>query len=320
MNRRTLLLAAPALVASARAQSWPSRPIRLLIPYPPGGLTDVMARMIAEPLRITLGQPVVIENRAGAAGAIAMREVAQAAPDGHTLVITNNGPTSIIPALRRDAGYDAVHSFTPLALVALQPLVLLSSTEQLPVQDLAGLVAYAKARPGQLNFASGGVGSLGHLGGLLFNREAGINVVHVPYQGAAPTLTAVVSGQVHFAVTSFTTTAAEQVVGGRLRLLGVSSPEAWPLLPETPTMASVAPGFQAQAWHGVLGPAGLPPAIVARLNTEIDKVLAEPAVRSRFRASGVEAGGGGSEALAQRIRAEVPQWQAVIRDAGLVVE
>ncbi len=310
------MLALGLQLAGAAAQEFPQRPIRLVIPYPAGGTTDVIARALQEPLRASLGQSIVIENRGGGAGAIAMREVVNAAPDGYSLVISNNGPTTLLPLLRPDIGYGAAGALAPVSLLSTTPLILTVSTG-LPATDLAQFFGYLKAHPDKLSYGTAGVGSYGHVATLLMTQMAGVQAVHVPYRGQAPMTLALIAGEVQFVLTTHSQAMAEQVEAGRLRRLGVSTAEPSPLVPGAPPIETALPGFVAEVWFGLLAPSATPPAVVARLNGAVQQALALPAVRQQLRGAGMVAQGGTPEAFGQRLQRDAELWQGIVRSADI---
>lgn len=303
----------------ALAQGFPSRPIRIIVPYPAGGTTDIMARALQEPMQKTLGQPIVVENKAGAAGAIGAREVARAAPDGHTLLFSNNGPSATTPLLVKDAGYDGLKDFAPVSQVSSAPLFVMVNAA-VPANDLRAFIEYARRQPNALEYASAGIGSLGHLASELFARTAGIRMVHIPYKGQAPTTNAIVSGEVKVLITTSSATMNTYIKEGRIRLLAVSTPEPSILAPGVPTVDSVLPGYRVEIWFGLLAPAGTPADVVAKLNDAVARALAQPDLQERFRNFGVIARASTPAQLARLIADEIPQWSRIVREAGIKPE
>jgi tripartite-type tricarboxylate transporter receptor subunit TctC len=300
-----------ALPASVGAQSYPTKPVRMIVPYAAGGGVDILARVMAGKLTERLGRQVIVENRPGAGTIIGSDAVARAAADGYTLLFTN-AALAASPALHDKLPYDTLKAFAPIAVVAGSYSVLVVHPS-LPAKTVRQLVALAKAKPGQLNYASGGVGSAIHLAMELFENAAGIDVVHIPYKGAAPALADVVGGQV---LMMFATPPASigYIRAGRLRALGVTSLGRLAILPGVPTIAeSGYPGFEANNWYGVLAPAGTPDAIVSRLNADVDAVLAMPDTKERIASLGAEPGGGTPAQFGDRIRKEVAKWAKVLR-------
>ncbi len=309
-------LAAPL----ASAQAFPSKPIRIVVPYPAGGTTDIMARALQEPMQKTLGQPVIVDNKAGAGGAIGAREVARAAPDGYTLLFSNNGPSSTVPILQKDAGYDSLKDFTPVSLVSTAPLFVVVNGA-VPAATVRQLIDYAKAQPNPVEYATAGIGSLGHLSSELFARAAGIRMTHVPYKGQAPTTNAVLTGEVKVLITTSSAAMNSHITAGKLKLLAISSAEPSPLAPPgTPLVNQTLPGYVVDIWFGILGPAAMPADVVARLNDAIGKALAQPDLQSRFTGFGVVATASTPKRLADLIAEEVPRWAQVVREAGIRAE
>ncbi len=323
-HRRAMLrglLAAPALAlpAAARAQGeWPSRSLRIVVPFAPGGSSDVSARLVANHLSTRLGRPVVVENRAGAATVIGTQETARSAPDGYTLLLTPP-PFAIVPFAHASLPYDPVRDFRPVALLVLSPNALVVRAD-LPARSLAEFVALAKARPGALNYASPGNGSLPHVAFELLKLRAGIDVVHVPYRGGGPAVADLAAGRVDAMIAS-PLEAAGQVQGGRVRPIMVAgSPRisAWPEVP-TADEAGLA-GFATPGWFGLTAPAGVPDAIVARLNAEVRAVLALEEVQARLRDLGAAAAPGSPEEFGRLIEAQRSQWAEAVRAAGIRIE
>lgn len=320
MLRAALSFVLALATANAFAQgAFPDKPVRLVVPFPPGGTVDVIARMIAERLGPGLGQTVVVDNRAGAGGAIGAEAAARAAPDGYTLLLGTGSTHGTNPAVNKKLPYDPVKDFTPIAMLARTPYILVAHPA-VAAQSVRELVALARAQPGKINFASYGPGSSNHLASELFKAMAGIDLVHVPYKGAAPAVTAIVAGevQVMFDVVG---TSGQHIKAGKLKLLGVGSHERSPLARETPTLAeSGVAGFDAGTFFALFAPAGTPRAIVDRLNREALRVLATTEVSARLVAMGNEIAGGPPEALAEAVSQEVAKWQRLVRERNLVFE
>ncbi len=312
------LLLGFAFVATAQ-EAYPSRPIRLIVPYAPGGTTDIMARALQVPMHEFLGQPVVADNKPGAAGAIGMKDAANATADGYTVVFINNGLVATTPVLQKDAGYDGIRSFEPIGMVSSSPMLVVANG-QLPVEDLNSFVAYAKKNPGNLEYASAGLGSFGHLSTELFLRSAGLQMVHVPYKGQAPTLQAVLAGEVKLLITSPSAAMNNYIASGKIRLLAVGTSKPSSLYPKTPVVSSVLPGYEAESWFALLAPAGTPADVVSKLNKALNKSLALPDVRERLHSFGMEPISSTPEELRERIAVEVARWGAVIRDSGIKIE
>ena len=323
MKRPVLAAALAALagalaIAPAFAQAWPDKPIRFVMTAPAGSSIDVIGRTIADKLKDRLGQPVVVDNKPAAGGTVAVDEIAKSAPDGYTMVLAFNGPLSITPLLRK-LPYDVQKDLAPVIITTSQPNVLAVNAQQ-PAKDVKELVAYAKANPGKVNYASVGPGSSSHLNGELLKSLAGIDLVHIPFNGSPPAVTSTVQGetQMIFAVMQ---PLQAQVQAGKLRALAVTSAKRFPLLPDLPTIAeSGYPAFESLAWNGVLVRAGTPKAVVDRLNAEINAVLKMPDVVQKMNAAGFELIGGTPEAFGALIRAESDKWAPVIRAAAIKID
>jgi tripartite-type tricarboxylate transporter receptor subunit TctC len=319
-RRGTLLAAAAAVLAwplVAAAQAFPDRPIRLVIPYAAGGTTDVMARVLQEPLQKALGQPIVVDNKPGAGGAIAAREVIRAKPDGYTLFFVNNGNLAVVPYVQRDANYDGVKDFTSIALVSSAPMVAVVPAS-LPVSDLRGFIEYAKKNP--VSYASAGVGSFGQLATELLASKAGVKMTHIPYKGQGPTTTALIAGEVQLLVTTPSGAMNDFIAQKRLKLLAVTSPEPSPLEPGTPTIASVYPGYAAESWFAIVGPAGMPPDVVAKLNDAITRAVQNPGIQQKFATFGVIPRTASAKKVAEMTVEEVARWTPVIHDNNIKSE
>ena len=306
--------AALVFAGTAVAQTFPDKPIRIVVPYAAGGSTDNMARVMQEPLQKFLGQPVIIDNKPGASGVLAAREVIRSKPDGYTLFFVNNGNLAVVPFVQKDANYDGAKDFTPIALVSSAPMVVVVPAA-LPVNDLRTFVEYAKKN--HVNYASAGVGSFGHLSSELFANKAGLKMTHVPYKGQAPTTTAVIGNEVQLLITTPSSTMNEFIANKRLKLLAVTSPEPSPLEPGTPTVASVYPGFAAESWFAIIGPAGMPADVVGKLNEAIGKTLQMPDVQQKFAGFGVIPKTATSQKLGQMTAEEIARWSPVIRDNNI---
>jgi len=289
----------------------------MIVGFPPGGAADILGRMAAQRLTETLGQQVVVDNRGGAGGLIATEIAARTNPDGYTLLFTSI-PHVINPHLYRKAAYDAVKDFTPVVQFVAVPLMMASSPS-FPVKSVADLVALAKAKPGQVNFASAGGGSSSHLAMELFKSMTGTAMNHVPYKGTGPLITDLVSGQVSVTIAS-AVPLSPQVKAGRLRGLAVTSPKRSPSFPELPAIAETVPGYEVVNWFGILAPAGTPAATVARLNKSFNEGLAAPKLRAQLSAQGADAVGGTPEAFGRIIRADFAKWGRVVKESGAKVD
>lgn len=316
---RSLLLAALVSVglgAAAQAQNYPDRPIRLIAPFPAGGLVDVLARTVGDELSKSLGQPVIVENRPGAGGNIGAEAAARATPDGYTLLMTSAGILTANQFLYAKMPFDPATAFIPVSNVADMPMLVVVNPN-VKAKTLAELVALAKAEPGKINFGSPGVGTTGHLGLALFMHAAQIKLTHVPYKGAAPAITDLIAGQIDGVVDN-PPTVLPHIEAGKLRALAVAAKERMPQLPNLPTAAEAGiPNFYASSWFGVAAPAGTPKEIVARLQKEIATALAKPALRERFAKSGARLIGNSSEEFAKQIADDRAMWGSVIKAAGI---
>jgi len=309
-----ILLISLGCVAAADVP-YPSRPITLISTSPAGGPIDVIARPIAQRLGERLGQPVIIENHAGANGTIASVDVAKAAPDGYTLLITYLAPVAINPAMRADLPYDSVRDFTPVTQLDSAALVLLVRPS-LPIHSVADLAVYAKTHPGKLNFGSPGPGSAGHLVSAMLHERTGIEITHIPYKGGGPLVTDLLGGHIDMASVGMSG-GISYVKQGRLRAIGVTTLKRSPLLPDIPAVAETLPGFEVDSWYGILAPASTPAPIVHRLQQEFAATLREPAIEDVLRINGVEPMGSTPEQFAARIKEELARWAPVVKRAGL---
>ena len=322
MGRRAIfaLMAVLALATSARtqtlptqaspAQTWPSSPIRLVVPFAPGGGADLMARILADPLSKRLGQPIVIENKPGAGATLGADFVAKAQPDGYTLLWTTPGPQITNPYLMPKLPYDPFKDFTAIA-TAVTAVNVLVVTPSLPVKSVSELIAYAKANPGKLNFSSAGIGASSHLSGELFKMMAGIDIVHVAYRGSGPALQDLLAGNVQMSIDTVAVL-LPHIQAGTLRALGVATIERNPSLPDLPPIADTLPGFDGSSINYINGPAGMPQPVVERLSREINAVLSDPDVRKRMEVAGFTPIVESQTALVTRIAQEQDKWKKVI--------
>jgi len=306
-----LALCAVPLMAQSVA-----KPIRLVVPYPPGGIADALAREVAVPLGQALGQPIIIDNKAGAAGAIGSTLVKNAEPDGLTLLFTNVGPSAIAPAMAKVPPYDPVKDFRAVSLVSRAPLMLAARTDT-GFKDLRQLIAAAKSKPGGIEYSSAGIGSFGHLSTELFAQTAGVQLLHVPYQGQAPATMALMSGEVKIALTSPSAQMFDLVREGKVRLLGVSSKGPSDLVPGAPPISEVIPDFESQYWFGIVAPATVSDAVVARIDAAVQKVLASPDIARKFRTFGNEVSYANPAEFQKLIDSEATRWRTMIRDRGI---
>ena len=317
MKRLALAIVLPLLAVQVMAQSWPSRPVRIVVPLSPGGFADVPARMLAPRLSASLGQDVFVENRPGAGGTIGADSVAKAAPDGYTLLFTGT-PHVISPWVYKKLPYDPLKDFAPVALVASGPYVLVVNP-RLSVSSVRELIAAARAQPGKIDFASSGNGSAQHLVSALFASMAGIQLNHVPYKGSGPAMQDLIGGRVKLSFAGIPNV-MPHVKSGRLRALAVSTPKRSPDLPDVPTVSEAGvPGYEATLWLNLAAPEGMPGEIVQRLSAEIGKALKDPELQHSFRTAGVEAAFLGPQELAVFMHAEYEKWGRVVRDTGATV-
>jgi tripartite-type tricarboxylate transporter receptor subunit TctC len=323
LNRRratALMLAAPALGAGrAFAQDYPTKPIKIVVPYAPGGGADSVARILAKKVSESIGQGIVIENKGGAGAILGTDQVAKADADGYTLLLGQSGPISINPAVYKTLPYDAVKDFAPITMTTAYPYILTIHPD-VPAKTLAEFVALARSKPGTMNYGTTGVGAANHLVAELFNRKAGISMTHVPYRGTALATADLVAGQLTM-VFGDPISALPHVRSGKLRALAVTSLERSPVAPEIPTAAeSGFPGFEALAWHGILAPARTPPAIVKKLNEEFVKALKDPATAELLAKQAMQPIGNAPEAFVAFIQKDQAIWKGVAADAKITVE
>jgi tripartite-type tricarboxylate transporter receptor subunit TctC len=320
--RRTLLLSPLALALPAgavRAETWPTKPISFVVPWPAGGVADTVARVVADKLSERLGQRVIVENKPGAAGNIGMATVAAAPADGYTLVLTPTGNLTVNQSLFKNLQFDTARDFLPLTLLATVPNVLIVG-KSLPVKNVTELVAYAKANPGKLTFASPGAGSGAHLAGELLKADAGIDMLHVPYTGIAPAMNDVVGERVSMMFLGISS-ALPQIHAGALRPLAIAALQRSPQLPDVPLVADAGfPGFDVTSWYGVAVHSGTPPEIVDRLYRETAEILKQPDVKERFEGMGVEPGALSPAAFGDLVRTESKKWGDIIKRADIKVE
>jgi len=304
-----------ALCGPATAQSYPDKPVRLVVPYAPGAGADQLARSVGERLSPLLGRPVIIDNRAGAGGTLGADVVAKAAPDGYTIVLGTDATHATNVFLSKKFPYDPVTSFTPIAPAAVNHIVLVVHPS-LPVKNVAELIAYAKANPKKLSYGSSGNGSAHHLAGELLNEKAGIDMVHVPYKGGGPAMTDLIGNSIPVLFASYAT-AKPHIESGKVRALAVVEDKR---LGQLPTVGETVPGYAISSWFAFFGPANLPPAVTARLNTEINKALAQPPLRESLDKAGMSATGGKAEDLAAFQRSELAQREKLVKAAGIEAE
>lgn len=311
-----LLCAAGLACAQTWPLSYPVRPIRLIVPFPPGGGNDTVARSIAQEASPALGQSIVVDNRPGAGGIIGAQEAARAAPDGYTLFLGGVGSHAVNPNLHAKLPYDPVRDFAPITLVASAPSVL-AVHPALPARNIREFAAYARANPGKLNYASNGNGSSSHMAALLYETSAGVKMTHVPYKGFGPALTDLMSGRVELMFNSIVAI-LPHIQAGKLRALAVTSKKRSSLLPDVPTLAESGwPEYEAGSWYGILAPAGTPPAVIERLHSEIVKSLKTAEVQKRLAGEGAEIIGSTPQEFASHIKAELARMGEAIRAGGI---
>ena len=312
---RTLLFGLLLLASSlSQAQEWPSKQVRFVVPFPPGGTTDILARVVGQNLGEAFGHGFIIDNRGGAGGNIGAAEVAKAAPDGYTILMGTPGTQAINQYIYAKMPYNTEKDFAPISFVARVPNVVVVHPG-LGLKSIQDLIAYAKANPGKINSASPGPGSTGHLSLELFKTLAGVQIQHVPYKGSGPALNDLIGGQVQMTIDNLPS-ALPHIQAGRLTALGVTTEQKVGVLPEVPTVASVVRGYEASSWFVVMAPAGTPEPIVRRLSAEIDRILKKPAVLDRMKSLGAEPVGGTPEQLAVHIASESKKWRDVARLSG----
>jgi tripartite-type tricarboxylate transporter receptor subunit TctC len=304
--------------SAAMAQGFPSKPLRLVVPFPPGGSADVLARVVGARLSAALGQPVIVDNKPGAGGILGADFVAKAPADGHTLLFANTN-IAINPSLYKSLPYDTATAFAPVILMVNVPNLLLVA-ENVKANSVAELIALAKADPHALNYASAGNGTFPHLAIELFKLEAGVSITHVPYKGAAPALNALLAKDVQV-LSNDLLTAVPHVKAGKVRALAITGRTRSPVMPDVPTMAEAGlPNYAAVGWQGIMVPAGTPPATIARLNTEINKVLADPELRSNLTSQGLEVVGGTPQQFGDFVRRDTERWRLAVEASGAKVD
>jgi tripartite-type tricarboxylate transporter receptor subunit TctC len=323
MNARTLIVRRAALAAALSCaapaahaqQNYPTKPIRLLTAFAPGGGSDILARIIAPQVHEAMGQPVVVDNRPGGGGTLGAGMAIRSQPDGYTIILVS-ASFGANPALH-DLPYDSVTDISPIILVGTTGL-LATVHPSVPIKTMKELIAHARANPGKLNFGSAGVGGLGHLAQELFQLQTGIKIAHVPYKGSGPVMNALLSGEVHSSFSSMVPS-IPHVKAGRLRPIAVTIPKRSPALPDVPTVSETVPGYEVTHWYGIWGPKGIPKDIVTRLNQEIAKVLHTPAMKKWMAQEGLEPAGGPPEEFHQRVKSDVAKWKKVVKEAKIVI-
>ncbi len=320
MKRRLLIRAASALPLMARAQgAYPNKPIKLIVGFPPGGGIDFTARTLQAGLEAALGQPLVIDYKAGAGGVIAATELTRAAPDGYTLLVANTGPFAIAPYLQAKRPYDPLTQFSYVGQIAQTGYIAATRSEH-PAKDLKQFVDWAKANPGKANFASGGPGASTHLNGELLNSVAGLDLLHVPYKGSAPAVTDLIAGQTHLLIDAGTVL-LPHIAGGRLKALAVTGDKRDPNLPHVATVREQGlAGMEAVGFQGLVGPPGLTREVVDRLGSELRKVLASADIKAKFAAAGAEVNARGAQEFAAYVKGEAERWSALIAQRGIKLD
>jgi tripartite-type tricarboxylate transporter receptor subunit TctC len=321
MNRWKAILAVITsciVMGSAWAQSYPTRSIRLIVPFAPGGSTDIIARLVAEQIRKELGQPVIVENRGGAGGALGTAEVARATPDGYTLGVATVSTMIVYPATRANPEY-TLESFAPITNIASMPNVI-TVNPSFPAKNLTEFIAVLKAKPGKYSYATSGVGSINHMLGESFQAEAGVKLIHIPYKGSGPAMQDVMGGQVDILFDQFPSSKA-YIDSGKLRAVGVISPQRVPGYPNVMTMEDAGmKGFTDEAWYGLLAPAKVPPEVLARLTQAMKKVMAEPELRARFESIGARPVGNSPSEFVAQIRSEVTRMKQLVKERQIKLE
>ena len=311
-------LALSCILGLARAQEFPNRPIRIVVPFAPGGGTDVLTRILAQQVSEEFKQQVIVENKPGAGGALGAGLVAKAPADGYTLYVASTA-TAMMPSLYKNLGFDPIADFTPIAMIGTSPFILIA-TNSLPVKTLPEMIALAKAKPGTLSYGSAGMGSVNHVAMEMFKVMAGVNILHVPYKGSSAALADVIGGQVSMMMDTVIS-ATQQIKSSTVRALGSTSAERSPLSPDLPTVSELGPrGYEATVWYGLVAPKGIPDAIAQKLNMQFNKALASPAVRQRFVTLGAEPVLSTTVDFGKLIVAEEKKWTGVIRAAHIRAE
>ena len=307
-----------AMVTPAAAQGYPVKPLRLVVPYPPGGGTDIVARALAQQMSASLGQQVIVDNRGGAGGNIGMEHVARAAPDGYTLVFAITAQLAVNPSLYPKLSYDLLRDYAPITLAGMAPYLLVVHPS-LPAKSVKALLALARAAPDELRYGSAGNGSGSHLSGEMLNSLARIRTQHIPYKGGAPALTDLIAGQLQISYLTYTSTSGF-LRSGRLRALGVTTARRSPVLPDLPALAETIPGYDSSVWYGALAPAGTPSAIVARLNREFADALKSEAVRRRLVADAFEPVASTPQYLGEYMQQEILRWAKLLKQTGTRID
>ncbi len=319
LHKWMLALAFAAIAAGAQAQSYPSKPIRLVCPFPPGGAVDIASRAVAHELTQILGQPVTVDNRPGAGGNIGADAVAKSSPDGYTLLMTTSGIMAINPALYSKIPFDPIKDYAPVStLVSLHNVLVVNPS--FPAKSVKDVIALAKAQPGKLTYASSGNGTSIHLSGELFKSMTGVDLLHIPYKGSAPAVTDLLGGQVNMMFDNIPSS-LPHIRAGKLRALGVTGATRSPLLPDVPTIAEAGvPGYDSYVWFGVVAPAGTPADIIAKLNAALVKAAATPSFRDRLTEQGYDVQTSTPEQMAASVRSEIAKWGKIVKASGAKVD
>ena len=316
---KTLLVCLALAAGVAQAQTYPSKPVRVIVPFPPGGTTDIVARLVADQFAATLGQPAVVENRAGAGGSVGATEIARAAPDGYTLGLATVSTHGVNPAINPKLPYDPLRDFTPISNLATVPNVV-SAHPSTGINDLKGLIEKAKASPGKITYASAGMGSLSHMLGELFKSSTSTDLLHVPYKGSGPALNDTLGGQVSIFFDNLSSS-LPHIQSGKLRALAVSSPARLDVLPNVPTFAEAGvPQLNDPSWFGLIGPPNLPQPVLAKVHEAVTQALASSEVRERMRQAGAIPAGNSPQQFATQIRTEIERHKRVAAERGIRIE
>ena len=302
----------------ALAQAWPNKPIRLVVPFPPGGPTDILGRAVGAKLGELLGQPVIIDNRGGAGGGIGADNVAKSPPDGYSLLLGTTGTHTINPNLYSKLPYDPIKDFAPVSLV-VKYLNILVVNPNVPVKSVAELIALAKQKPGQVTFGSAGNGSSNHLTGEMLGTMTGAKMQHVPYKGSGPALNDVIAGQISFMFDQYSTV-GPNIKAGKLRAIGIATKQRHPLLPDVPTIGETVPGFEVSPWYGLFAPAGTPKEVIARLHTELTKVMKSHEINERMTTLGWDPVTNSPEEFTAQIKSELAIWADVVKKSGAKID
>lgn len=305
-------------IGGAHAQAFPAKPVRVVVPFPPGGPTDIVGRLVSQKMAEGLKQPVVVENRAGAGGVLGTEAVAKSPADGYTLLMGTIGGLAVSMSLQPNRGYDTLRDFAPVTQ-AVNVTSILVTHPSVPVKSAKELLALARAQPGRLNYGSSGSGTVTHLAGELFKLMGGVNIVHVPYKGGSPALTAILSGEMSLTYEN-SLIIVPHIKSGKVRALGVTSAKRSKLLPEVPSIAETLPGYGASGWYGLLAPAGTPKDVLARLNAEAVRALRAPDVAEKLSSQGAEPAPGSPEEFTAFIRGEIDKWAKVVKAANMKPE